>query len=138
MTETEQTTRRDFGDTSLTIDQTTRLYRAEIADLAATYEAIQTLHDWDEDEGPEPVQDCIDRIEGESLSINALPDAEEWLHAAVDGHEWIIYTWKARLVAIASPKDADELQEEVGVTPETPEEIAYATMLIDVMEEASA
>jgi len=115
-----------------------RIYQAAIKDLATTYQAIQALHGWDDEEGPADVQHHIDQIESEGYSIDSLPDRDDWLHETLDGHEWVIYTWKARLADLCSCRSLDELEEEMGAAPETPEQRAYASMLLDVREEASA
>jgi hypothetical protein len=60
---------------------------------------------------------------------------EDWLHETIDGHEWIIYTWQARCVLVATD-NPDAYEGEMGEKPGTVEQAAYMAMCVDVREAA--
>ena len=62
-------------------------------------------------------------------------DPEDWLHETIDGHEWVIITWKARLVLVCSD-NPDAYEDDMGEKPTSPEVAAYAAMQRDVREAA--
>ena len=63
--------------------------------------------------------------------------AGDWLHETLDGHEFIIYTYKARCVLEHSEND-DAMPEETGekVDWHSPEPGAYYAMMADVYAQA--
>ena len=71
-------------------------------------------------------------------ALGASPDADrdKWLHETLDGHEFVICTYKARMVLEHSPNDTaqlDELGEIVDWHNPTP--AAYMAMRADILEE---
>lgn len=64
-------------------------------------------------------------------------DREDWLHEAIDSHEYVIYTFKARCVAIATDHP-EAYQDELGEPPPGPEQAAYMSMCADVRRMAEA
>lgn len=61
-------------------------------------------------------------------------DLEDVLWETIDGHQWVIYTFKAQVVAIISD-NADAWQEAIDASEGlSPEQVAYFAMLEDVRE----
>lgn len=58
----------------------------------------------------------------------------EQLHETIDGHEWVIYTHKAQVVALVS-SNADAYAEEIGEPPPDESARAYMAMTRDVGDE---
>jgi len=58
----------------------------------------------------------------------------EWLDETIDGHEFVLYTYKAKLVTVATD-NADAYEEEYGEPSIKPEVTAYWAMRADVWEE---
>ena len=56
---------------------------------------------------------------------------EDWLHEAIDGHEFVIYTYKARCVLVATDNPT-AWEDEFGERSSGPEQEAYAAMMADV------
>ena len=60
----------------------------------------------------------IDEFDGDKSDIDALREyAQERAHEDADGHQWVIYTYKARQVASIAPADAEEYLEEIYDKP---------------------
>lgn len=74
----------------------------------------------------------IRNLAREALAIPEK-DRDEWIHQTIDGHEWVIYTFKARCVLIATD-NPDAYMEDFGEPPPTVEAQAYAAMMRDVRE----
>jgi hypothetical protein len=72
-----------------------------------------------------------------ALAIEALKQSEDeredWLHETIDGHERVIYTYKARVVLICTD-NPDAYEDEMGEKPAGPEQAAYMAMMTDVRE----
>lgn len=70
-----------------------------------------------------------------SIALEALnqpeDDRDDWLHETLDGHEYVIYTYKARVVLVCTDHP-DVYKDEMGEEPETPEQAAYMAMRADV------
>ena len=64
-------------------------------------------------------------------------DRDDWLHETIDGHSFVIYTWKARCVLICTD-NPDAYEEDFGDKPGTVEAAAYAAMMRDVREMADS
>lgn len=78
----------------------------------------------------EYLNDCKDI----AIEAYALPEDErsDFIHESVDGHQWVIYTYKARLVSVLS-ENPDAYIDAMGEgTFCTPEQIAYFAMIEDV------
>lgn len=119
-----------FADTAHSIDEWTREYQAEIKTLGITYKAFQDLEQGED----------LSEEQTKAMNEAGYPegtDAEDWLHEVVDGHEWVIYTWKARCVAVASDQDTAELCLEIGIEGiPTPEQVAFLCIEADVRDSA--
>lgn len=63
----------------------------------------------------------------------ALPEDErdDYIHESVDGSEWIIYTYHARMVAVLTDHP-DAYLDEMGEPAPSPEVAAYMSMRADV------
>ena len=70
-----------------------------------------------------------------SLAKEALTipedEREDWLHETIDGHEWVIYTFWARCVLVATD-NPDSYEEEMGEPAKTVEAQAYMAIMHDV------
>ena len=56
----------------------------------------------------------IEEFDGDKSDIDALREyAQERAHEDADGHQWVIYTYKARQVASIAPCAAEEYLEEI-------------------------
>lgn len=90
--------------------------------------AIDTLQKWYADEcracAQAVLQECKD---------NPDRDESDALHETIDGHEFIIYTFKAQLV-IALSSNASAYEDDMGEAPITDETRAFYAMRADVME----
>tara|TARA_R110002020_G_scaffold46851_3_gene133456 strand:- start:4968 stop:5258 length:291 start_codon:yes stop_codon:yes gene_type:complete len=55
-----------------------------------------------------------EEVQAIAEDCTAQPEDErhEWLHQTIDGHEWIIYTWKAKHVMLWT--DNEDAAAEVG------------------------
>ena len=84
------------------------------------------------------------REEIRSLAAEAIAECDgdreridDWLHETIDGHEWVIYTFKAQFVALVCDCDAWDAAEvddpEVG--PVRTERVAYCAMTYDARSE---
>lgn len=83
------------------------------------------------------------REEIRSLAAEAIAECEgdreaieEWMHQTIDGHEWVIYPYKAQFVALVCDCDAWDAAEDYG--PEVasrPELVAYYAMTYDARAE---
>ena len=58
-------------------------------------------------------------------------ERDDWLHDTIDGHEWVIYTFKARCVLVATD-NPDAYEEEMGEPAKTVEAQAYMAIMHDV------
>jgi len=58
---------------------------------------------------------------------------EEWLHETIDGHEFVIYTYQARAVMLATDNPS-AYEEEKGEAPKGPKQAAYMAMMADVQD----
>jgi hypothetical protein len=67
----------------------------------------------------------------EEAKTKGEDEVEDYLHETIDGHEFVIYTYKARLVMICTDHP-DAFEEEMGDKPETVEQAAYGAMMADV------
>lgn len=89
--------------------------------------AVDALQRWYNDEcracACEILRECRDASRNES----------DVLHETIDGHEFIIYTFKAQLV-IALSSHADAYEDEMGERASTDEARAYWAMRTDVAE----
>lgn len=62
-------------------------------------------------------------------------DANDLLHEAVDGHEWVIYTYKAKLLCLeCDTTEGEQWLEDIGSEPTNDisalaTRVAYATLL---------
>lgn len=60
----------------------------------------------------------IDEFDGDKADIDALREyANDRAHEDADGHQWVIYTYKARQVASIAPGDAEEYLAEICDKP---------------------
>jgi len=85
----------------------------------------------------------VEEYEGDRDDIDALREyAQERAHEDADGHQWVIYTYKARQVASIAPDAAEEYLEEInGSKPfaecstyaEVVTHLAYAAMYTGIM-----
>jgi len=84
----------------------------------------------------------IEEYEGDRDDIDALREyAQERAHDDADGHQWVIYTYKARQVAAIAPDAAEEWLEEIYQKPfdgcdtynDVCTHIAYAAMYTGIM-----
>ena len=64
-------------------------------------------------------------------------ERNEWIEQTIDGHEFIIYTYKAQAVLLASDSDG-AYEEEFGEPAKSYEQAAYMAMLTDVREQLAA
>jgi hypothetical protein len=80
---------------------------------------------------------CSD-IAREALEIEDEDERETFLNESVDGSEWVIYTYRARLVAVLTD-NVDAISDAIGgdVSP-TPVAIAYFAMLADVRQQMAS
>jgi hypothetical protein len=91
----------------------------------------------------DPVRDMerIYRAEIRSLAKEYLRQPkdtrEDWLHETIDGHEWVIYTFKAQCVLVATDHP-DAYEEQYGDKPETMEAAAYGAIIYDIRKMADA
>lgn len=85
----------------------------------------------------------IDDFDGDKADIDALREyAQERAHEAADGHQWVIYTYKARQVASIAPADAEEYLAEICDKPfdgcetfgDVCARLAYAALYTGIME----
>ena len=67
----------------------------------------------------------------EAVKITDDEERDDWIREACDGHEWIIYTWKARCVLVCTD-NPDAFEEDMGCPPSSPESAACAAMMRDV------
>lgn len=95
-----------MSDISKIVDELTRWYYPEIRELAEEY--LRQPED----------------------------ERDEWLHETIDGHEFVIYTYKARLVLVATDHP-DDMRDELGHSG-TVEQQAYFAMVRDVRDQAAA
>ncbi len=58
-------------------------------------------------------------------------ECEQYLTETIDGHEWVIYTHKAKIVAVVTDSP-DAYEDEMGEKAPTVEAAAYFSMLADV------
>jgi uncharacterized protein YozE (UPF0346 family) len=84
----------------------------------------------------------IEEYEGDRDDMDALREyAQERAHEDADGHQWVIYTYKARQVAAIAPDAAEEWLEEIYSKPfdscDTYNDVctclAYAAMYTGIM-----
>jgi hypothetical protein len=71
-----------------------------------------------------------------AIAIEALAKDEDersdFIHEEVDGHEWVIYTYNAKLVSVLT-ENGDAYLDCYGETDKvTPEQIAYFAMVADI------
>lgn len=85
----------------------------------------------------------IDEFDGDKSDIDALREyAYERAHECADGHQWVIYTYKARQVASIAPADAEEYLAEICDRPfdgcetfgDVCTQLAYAALYTGIME----
>lgn len=62
---------------------------------------------------------------------------DDWLHETIDGHEFVIYTWKARAVMVCTDSP-DAWQDVLEDRPDKVEGEAYWAMRQDVTDMAYA
>jgi hypothetical protein len=91
-------------------------------------DAIRTLSSW-----------YMDEVRALATEAAKLPEEEryDWIHEAVDGHEYIIYTFKARCVLVATD-NPEAYEEELGEKPPTVEAAACMAMISDVTDLAES
>ena len=73
----------------------------------------------------------------DGMEKGGIDDASDWLHETIDGHEWVIYTLKARCVGIATDSP-DACQDETGEPASSPEVAAFWSMYADVRDLVSS
>jgi len=81
-------------------------------------------------------RDEIKRLAEEAIAECAthVTDLDDYLWETVDSHEWVIITFKARMVPLVCECDADEAAADFGIETTKPESIAFAAMLTDLRE----
>ena len=90
--------------------------------------AVSTLSRWYMDE--------VRALASEAAQIPE-DDRQEWIDQAVDGHEFIIYTFKARCVLVATDQPGT-YEDEYGTPAPTVEAAACAAMVRDVSDLAAS
>ena len=84
----------------------------------------------------------VEEYEGDRDDIDALREyAQERAHDDADGHQWVIYTYKARQVASIAPDAAEEWLEDCHGKPfdgcdtynDVCTRLAYAAMYTGIM-----
>lgn len=85
----------------------------------------------------------IEEFDGNKADIDALREyAQERAHEDADGHQWVIYTYKARQVASIAPDAAEEYLEEIYEKPfdscesfgDVCTRLAYAALYTGIMD----
>lgn len=89
-------------------------------------DAIRTINKWYNDEIRSIAEEA-----NEGVKSGEITDLDDWLHETIDGHEFVIYTHKARLVLVATDHP-DAYEDEYGDEQHTVEQAAYAAMMRDV------
>ncbi len=89
----------------------------------------------------------IEDFDGDKSDIDALREyAQERAHGDADGHQWVIYTYKARQVASIAPDAAEEYLEEIHQKPfdgcetfgDVCTRLAYAALYTGIQESLDA
>lgn len=80
--------------------------------------------------------DAVRAIALEAAEIAGEDERDTFIYESVDGNEWVIYTYRARLVAVLT-EHVDEWEENGSGDPAgaTPEVVAFYAMRRDVEEE---
>ena len=91
-------------------------------------DAIRTLSAW-----------YMEQVRSLATEAAALPEdaRQNWINEAVDGHEFIIYTFKARCVLVAT-ECPDAYEEAYGERASSVEAQACASMIQDVSDLAAS
>lgn len=89
----------------------------------------------------------IDEFDGDKADIDALREyAHERAHEDADGHQWVIYTYKARQVASIAPDAAEAYLEDIYGKPfdgcetfgDVCTRLAYAALYTGIMDSLDA
>ncbi len=95
-------------------------------------QGVQLLSKWYNDE----CRDCARQVlleARENRELRRDRDENEILQELIDGHEYVIYTFKAQLV-VAFSDHSDAYEDELGEKPPTVEAQACMAMIADVRE----
>lgn len=84
----------------------------------------------------EEIRDIVKAARKDAVEYSS--DFDDLLWEAIDGHVWVIYTAKARLVEIISDSDPAEFLDDLDIKGATPEQRAFACMMIDAREAADS
>lgn len=76
------------------------------------------------------VRECYDP---ETREPRDLDECYEYLTQMIDGHAWVIYTWRARLVLVLTDYP-DAYEDDLGERPGSVEQAAHMAMRADVRE----
>lgn len=95
-------------------------------------DAIRAISKWYNDE----IRGLVETAK-EEIKRGNITDINDWIHETIDEHEFVIYTYKARLVLVATD-NPDAFEDEMGSKPETVEQAAYGAMSYDLRERLSA
>jgi hypothetical protein len=70
------------------------------------------------------------------LKSGDISDLNDWIHETIDGHERIIYTYKARIVMVCT-ENPDAYRDDMGQNPEKVEVEAFYAMAADLRDALS-